>query len=216
MWGNYRCRATWPTCWNLSGGAPDRLTCLRRSDRWSSKASGRPPSGSFDAASVADCAVWMHANPGPAVAVISAQALPHRPHRGETAFCPMLRFACGGGYVARRLTDHLHRTIERTRYAVGISSVARRPGEREQGCARARSASAGYDECLHVARVRRVCGDLTGLALTAACGSASPARSPRDIPGDQMILAPVAMRISGIVPQDRAVSFLLHVSAQIT
>ena len=45
------------------------------------------------------------------------------------SFGPMLRFAYGAGYVARRLTDQLHRTIERTRYAVGISSVAAAPAE---------------------------------------------------------------------------------------
>ena len=40
------------------------------------------------------------------------------------SFGPMLRFAYGAGFVARRLTDHLHRTIEKNRYAVGVPSAA--------------------------------------------------------------------------------------------
>ena len=40
------------------------------------------------------------------------------------SFGPMLRFAYGAGFVARRLTDHLHRTIKKNRYAVGVPSVA--------------------------------------------------------------------------------------------
>jgi len=45
------------------------------------------------------------------------------------SFGPMLRFAYGAAYVARRLSDHLHRTIKRTRYAVGVPSVAAAPAE---------------------------------------------------------------------------------------
>jgi thioredoxin reductase len=40
------------------------------------------------------------------------------------SFGPLLRFAYGAGFVARRLTDHLHRTLEKNRYAVGVPSVA--------------------------------------------------------------------------------------------
>jgi len=45
------------------------------------------------------------------------------------SFGPMLRFAYGAAYVARRLSDHLHRTIKRTRYDVGVRSVAAAPAE---------------------------------------------------------------------------------------
>ena len=40
------------------------------------------------------------------------------------SFGPMLRFTYGAGFVARRLTDHLHRTIKKNRYVVGVPSVA--------------------------------------------------------------------------------------------
>ena len=40
------------------------------------------------------------------------------------SFGPLLRFASGAGFVARRLTDHLHRTIKKSRYAVTVPSVA--------------------------------------------------------------------------------------------
>jgi thioredoxin reductase len=40
------------------------------------------------------------------------------------SFGPLLRFAYGAGFVAPRLTEHLHRTIEKSRYAVGVPSVA--------------------------------------------------------------------------------------------
>ena len=39
------------------------------------------------------------------------------------SFGPMLRFAYGAGFVARRLTDHLHRTIKKNRMP-GVPSVA--------------------------------------------------------------------------------------------
>jgi cation diffusion facilitator CzcD-associated flavoprotein CzcO len=40
------------------------------------------------------------------------------------SFGPLLRFTYGAGFVARHLTDHLHRTIKKTRYVVGVSPVA--------------------------------------------------------------------------------------------
>ena len=40
------------------------------------------------------------------------------------SFGPLLRFTYGAEFVARRLTDHLHRTIKKNRYVVGVPSVA--------------------------------------------------------------------------------------------
>ena len=40
------------------------------------------------------------------------------------SFGPLLRFASGAGFVARRLTDHFDRTIKKSRYVVGVPSVA--------------------------------------------------------------------------------------------
>ena len=55
------------------------------------------------------------------------------------SFRPLLRFAYGAGFVARRLTDHLHRTLEKNRYAVrgplrrsGRSRVRTRPRNRDR------------------------------------------------------------------------------------